>query len=152
MCSVECRRSLLAQQRLCSHSRASSSAAYGCGSTSSCVTYPTKHAAVMKTRSTIRGALSRLRGFLNPKQSPCAGLPSFSAYFCRRSTTKISFSQPSASWPPHSRTTSWAHLAPSLEKLFVLPQDMPLSKLALRQSSVCYVTSDRENFFSLRGC
>jgi len=150
MCSVECRRSLLAQQRLCSHSLASSSAAYG--STSSCVMYPTKHAAVMKTKSTIRGALSLRRGFLNPKQSPCAGLPSFSAYFYHRSTTRISFSQPSASWPPHSRTTSWAHLAPSLEKLFVPPQDMLLSKLALRQSSVCYVTSDRESFLSLRGC
>lgn len=151
MCSVDCRRSSLAQPRRCSHSLASSSAAYGCGSTNSCVTCPTKHAAVMKTKSTIRGALSRLRGFLNPKQSPCAGPPSFSAYFCRRSTTRISFSQRSASWPPHSHTTSWVHRAPSSEKHFVPPQDMRLSKLALLQSSVCYVTSDRESFFSLGG-
>jgi hypothetical protein len=151
-CSVECRRSLLPQQHPCSHSLVFFTAVYGCGSTCSCATYPTKHAAMMRTKSTIHGALSRLRGFLSPKPSPCVGPPSFSAYFCRRSTTRISFSQPSASWPPHSRTTSWVHLAPSLEKLFVLPQDTPVSKLALRQSSVCYVTLGRESYFSFHGC
>jgi hypothetical protein len=152
ICSVWCRPSLHAQQHLCDHSLVFSSAACGCGSTSSCATYPTKHAAVMKTKSTIHGALSRLSGFLNPEPSPCAGLQLFSAYFCRRSTTRISFSQHSASWPPHSRMTSWAHLAPSSEKLSVLPQDMPPSKSALRQSSVCYVTLSGEGYFSLRGC
>jgi hypothetical protein len=143
--SVESRRSLLPQQHLCSHSPVFSSAAYGCGSIYSCATFPTKHAATMRTKSTIHGALSRLRGFLNPKPSPCVGLPSFSAYFCRRSTTQISFSQPSASWLPHSRTTSWAHLAPSLEKLSVLLRDTPLLKLVLRQSLVCYVTHGQRN-------
>jgi hypothetical protein len=47
---------------------------------------------------------------------------------------------------------SWAHLALSSEKLSVLPQDIPLSKLALRQSWVCQVILEaRSGFFSVRG-
>ena len=119
MCSVDRRWSLLAQRHPCSHSLAFPNAAYGCGFTCSCATYPTKHAASTKTNSTIRGVLFRLGGFLNPMPSLYAGLPSYSACFCRQSTTRISFPQPLASWPSHSHTMSWAHLALSLEKLSV---------------------------------
>jgi len=149
--SIGRRLSLPAQRHPCSHSPAFPNAAYGCGFTSSCVTYPIKHAAAKKTNSTIRGVLFRLEGFLNPMPSPYAGLPSYSAYSCRQSTTRISFSQPSASWPSHSHTTSWAHLAPLLEKLSVLPEDIPLSKSAPQQLLVCHVILGREGFFSVRG-
>ena len=144
MYSTDRRSSLLAQRHPCSRSLAFSNAACGCGFTCSCATSPTKHAAVTKTNSTTRGVLFRLEGFLNPGPSLCAGLPSYSAYFCRRSTTRISFSQPSASWPSHSHTMSWAHLALSLEKLSVLPEDIPLSKLVPQQSLVCHVIFGRE--------
>jgi hypothetical protein len=139
MCSIDRRSSLLVQRHPCSRSPAFTNAAYGCGFTCSCATYPIKHAAATKTDSTTRGVLFRLGGFVNPELSLCAGLLSYSASFCRQSTTRISFSQPSASWPSHSHTMSWAHLALSLEKLSVLPEDIPLSKLALQQLWVCQV-------------
>ena len=151
MCSIDRRLSLLVPRHPCSRSLAFTNAAYGCGFTYSCATYPIKHAAATKTNSTTRGVLFRLGGFLNPKLSLCAGLLSYSAYFCRQSTTRISFSQPSASWPSHSHTTSWAHLALSLEKLSVLPGGIPLSKLVLQQFWVCRVVLGNDGFFSVRG-
>jgi hypothetical protein len=150
MCSIDRRLSLLVQRHPCSRPLAFTDAAYGCGFTCSCATYPIKHAASTKTNSTTRGVLFRLGGFLNAELSLCAGLLSYSASFCRRSTTRISFSQPSASWPSHSHTMSWVHLALSLEKLSVLPEDISLSKLALQRSWVRQVVLGKKRLFGSR--
>jgi len=123
MCSMERRQSLPAQQHPYSHSLVCFTAVCGCGFTNSCATYPTKRGAARKTNSTVRGALFPLGESLNRKPSPCAGLPFYSACFSPRSTTRISFSQRRASWPPHSHMMNSALQVTLLEKLSVPLQD-----------------------------
>ena len=116
---------------------ACSNAGYGFGSTYSCAMCPTKPAAVRKTRSTARGALSQPDELPSHRLSPSVGPSSFFVYFGHQFMIKISFGQRWASWPLHLYMTNSGQLVISSAKTSVTLVVTLLSKLVLQPLLVC---------------
>jgi hypothetical protein len=99
--------------------------------------FPTKPAAVKKTRSTVLGVLSQPDELLSPRLLLSVGPLSSFVYFGHQFMIKISSGQRWASWPPHLYMTNSEQRVTSSAKTSVTLVDTLLSKLVLQPSLVC---------------
>ena len=125
------------QLHLYSLSPACYNAGYGFGSTCSCAMFPTKPAAVKKTRSTVLGVLSQPDELPSPRLLPSVGPSSSFVYFGHQFMIKISSGRRWASWPPLLYMMNSEQLVTSSAKTSVTLVDTLLSKLVLQPSLVC---------------
>lgn len=101
---------------------------------------PTKPVVVKRTKLTAHGVLSQQDELPSHRLSPSVGPSSFSVYFGRQFTIKISSGRRWASWPPRSFMTNLALPVTSSAKTSVTLVATLLSKLVLRPSLVCAYT------------